>query len=256
MTVQSSRTMFLTTSGKLSESLTKEIELKARVQEGKESTAQPAQAKAELESNKDAEAEVPPLQSNRVTEVEDDRNVLLSTVPVLDKTEASAESKFVFGEKEMEHLNTILGKYVGTHNFHNFTARIKAEDRSAKRYILSFEACEVIEVEGMQYAPESIIDTALRRDTDVNVPMAPELGLFLDECFYTGYNKKFKNTHDEVSQKGFEKEIADFKREVIYSHIQLTEVKDGTMVMWLHSLNDRNYPDFVTARKAAPAKID
>ncbi len=184
--------MFLTTSGKLSESLTKEIELKARVQEGKESTAQPAEAKAELESNKDAEAEVPPLQSNRVTEVEDDRNVLVSTVPVLDKTEASAESKFVFGEKEMEHLNTILGKYVGTHNFHNFTARIKAEDPSAKRYILSFEACEVIEVEGMQfvrctvlgqsfmlhqickmigmaiaimrgYAPESIIDTALRR---------------------------------------------------------------------------------------------
>ncbi|KAH9534151.1 hypothetical protein CY35_18G091500 [Sphagnum magellanicum] len=255
------------------------------VQEGKESTAQPAEAKAELESNKDAEAEVPPLQSNRVTDVEDDRNVLVSAVPVLDKTEASAESKFVFGEKEMEHLNTILGKYVGTHNFHNFTARIKAEDPSAKRYILSFEACEVIEVEGMQFvrctvlgqsfmlhqirkmigmaiaimrgcAPESIIDTALRRDTDVNVPMAPELGLFLDECFYTGYNKKFKNTHDEVSQKGFEKEIADFKREVIYSHIQLTEVKDGTMVMWLHSLNDRNYPDFVTAREAAPAKID
>ncbi|CAK9861269.1 unnamed protein product [Sphagnum jensenii] len=246
--------------GKLSESLTKEIELKARVQEGKESTAQPAEAKAELESNKDAEAEVPPLQSNRVTEVEDDRNVLVSTVPVLDKTEAIAESKFVF-------------------------ARIKAEDPSAKRYILSFEACEVIEVEGMQFvqctvlgqsfmlhqickmigmaiaimrgcAPESIIDTALQRDTDVNVPMPPELGLFLDECFYTGYNKKFKNTHDEVSQKGFEKEIADFKREVIYSHIQLTEVKDGTMVMWLHSLNDRNYPDFVTAREAAPAKID
>jgi tRNA pseudouridine38-40 synthase len=90
----------------------------------------------------------------------------------------------------------------------------------------------------------------------LNVPMAPELDLFLDECFYTGYNKKFKNTHDEVSQKGFEKEIANFKREVIYSHIQLTEVKDGTMVMWLHSLNDRNYPDFVTAREAAPAKID
>jgi tRNA pseudouridine38-40 synthase len=85
--------------------------------------------------------------------------------------------------------------------------------------------------------------------------MALELGLFLDECFCTGYNKKFKNTH-EVSQKGFEKEIVDFKREVIYSHIQLTEVKDGAMVMWLHSLNDRNYPDFVTAREAAPAKID
>jgi tRNA pseudouridine38-40 synthase len=86
--------------------------------------------------------------------------------------------------------------------------------------------------------------------------MAPELSLFLDECFYNGYNKKFKNTHDEVSQKVFEKEIADFKREVIYSHIQLIEVKDGTMVMWLHTLNDRNYPDFFTAREAAPAKID
>ncbi len=192
MTVQSSLTMSLTTAGMLSESLTKEIELPAGVQEGKESTAQPAEAITELESNKGTEAEVPPLQSNRVAEVEDDRNVLVSAVPVLDKTEASAESKFVFGEKEMERLNTILGKYVGTHNFHNFTARIKAEDPSAKRYILSFEACEVIQVEGMQFvrctvlgqsfmlhqirkmigmaiaimrgcAPESIIDTALRR---------------------------------------------------------------------------------------------
>lgn len=79
--------------------------------------------------------------------------------------------------------------------------------------------------------------------------MAPELGLFLDECFYTAYNTKFSNTHEEISQKGFEKDIQNFKQNVIYSHIASSEVKDGIMAMWLHSLNDLNYPDFVKARE-------
>ena len=90
----------------------------------------------------------------------------------------------------------------------------------------------------------------MNRDADVNVPMAPELGLFLDECYYTAYNSKFKNTHEEITQKGYEKEIQQFKQDVLYAHIATQEVRDGTMALWLHSLNDRNFPDFVTARES------
>jgi tRNA pseudouridine38-40 synthase len=81
--------------------------------------------------------------------------------------------------------------------------------------------------------------------------MAPELGLFLHECFYTAYNKKFSKSHEELSQKGYEEQILKFKHEVIYPHIAETEAKDGTMALWLHSLNDRHYPYFVTHREAA-----
>ncbi|KAG0577828.1 hypothetical protein KC19_5G184700 [Ceratodon purpureus] len=187
---------------------------------------------------------------------------------------------YVFDEAKLQQLNKILSRYVGTHNFHNFTARIKPEDPSATRYILSFEAGKVIEVQGVQFVPctvigqsfmlhqirkmigtavaimrgcvpETIIDFALRRDNFVNIPMAPELGLLLHECFYTAYNKKFSKSHEELSQKGHEEHIQKFKHEVIYPHIAETEAKDGTMALWLHNLNDRHYPDFVTHGEAA-----
>jgi len=187
---------------------------------------------------------------------------------------------FVFDEAKLTRLNDVLSMYKGTHNFHNFTARIKPEDPSAKRYILSFEAGKVIEVQGTQFVPctvvgqsfmlhqirkmigtaiaimrgcvpETIIGFALRRENDVNTPMAPELGLFLDECYYTAYNNRFGRSHEELTQKGYEEMILKFKHDVIYPHIATTEAKDGTMALWLHSLNDRHYPYFETHRAAS-----
>lgn len=187
---------------------------------------------------------------------------------------------FVFDEAKLKRLNDVLSMYKGTHNFHNFTARIKPEDPSAKRYILSFEAGKVIEVQGTQFVPctvvgqsfmlhqirkmigtaiaimrgcvpETIIGFALRRENDVNTPMAPELGLFLDECYYTAYNNRFGRSHEELTQKGYEEMILKFKHDVIYPHIATTEAKDGTMALWLHSLNDRHYPYFETHRAAS-----
>jgi len=64
---------------------------------------------------------------------------------------------FVFDEAKLTRLNDVLSMYKGTHNFHNFTARIKPEDPSAKRYILSFEAGKVIEVQGTQFVPCTVV---------------------------------------------------------------------------------------------------
>ncbi|XP_009778087.1 uncharacterized protein [Nicotiana sylvestris] len=182
------------------------------------------------------------------------------------------ESVFSYGEKEKERFNRILKYYEGTHNFHNFTTRTKADDPAAKRYIISFTANTIVNVEGIEFvkcevvgqsfmlhqirkmiglavaimrncAPESLIQTAFRRDVNINVPMAPEVGLYLDECFFTSYNSKWKDTHEEVSLKAYTEAAEEFKMKYIYSHIASTEHKDGTMALWLHSLNYRNYPD-------------
>lgn len=75
------------------------------------------------------------------------------------------------------------------------------------------------------------------------MPTAPEVGLYLDECFFSSYNQKWKDSHEELSMKAYEKEAEDFKIKYIYSHIASTEQKDGTVALWLHSLNHRNYPD-------------
>lgn len=77
--------------------------------------------------------------------------------------------------------------------------------------------------------------------------MAPEVGLYLDECFFTSYNQKWKDSHEEVSMKDYEAESEDFKVKHIYSHIASSEHKDGAVGLWLHSLNYRNYPDLLVA---------
>lgn len=64
---------------------------------------------------------------------------------------------FVFDEAKLQRLNDVLSSYRGTHNFHNFTARIKPEDPSAKRYILSFEAGKVVTVQGTQFVPCTVV---------------------------------------------------------------------------------------------------
>lgn len=81
------------------------------------------------------------------------------------------------------------------------------------------------------------------RDVNINVPTAPEVGLFLEECLFSSYNQKWKDTHEELSMKAYEEEAEEFKMKQIYSHIALTEHKEGAVALWLHSLNHRNYPD-------------
>lgn len=195
-------------------------------------------------------------------------------------------SGFCYGEKEKERFNRILKSYEGTHNFHNFTTRIKAEDPSAQRFIVSFSANTTVSIDGIEFVkcevigqsfmlhqirkmigvavaimrnctPESFIETALQKDINLTVPTAPEVGLYLDECFFTSYNKKWKDTHEEVSMKDYEEEAEDFKMKHIYSHIASTEHKEGAVAVWLHSLNYRNYPDLrvVTNGKTTDVKV-
>lgn len=194
-------------------------------------------------------------------------------------------SGFCYGEEEKKRFNRILKHYVGSHNFHNFTTRTKAEDPSARRYIISFGADFVVNVEGIDFlkceivgqsfmlhqirkmiglavavmrncAPESLIETALQKNVNINVPTAPEVGLYLDECIFESYNKKWKDSHEELSMKAYEEEAEKFKMKHIFSHIAQTEQKEGVVALWLHSLNYRNYPDlrFVSNDEAADHK--
>ncbi|KAJ4883890.1 Pseudouridine synthase family protein [Raphanus sativus] len=183
------------------------------------------------------------------------------------------KSKFCYGEEEKERFNRILSYYVGSYNFHNFTTRIKADDPAANRSIISFTANTVINLDGIDFikcevlgqsfmlhqirkmmglavaimrncAPESLINTAFSKDVNITVPMAPEVGLYLDECFFTSYNNtQCEDRYEEVSMEAYKEEAEAFKLKHIYSHIGSVERKYGNVALWLHSLNYRNYPD-------------
>ncbi|OAY76038.1 tRNA pseudouridine synthase A, mitochondrial, partial [Ananas comosus] len=183
------------------------------------------------------------------------------------------KSGFCYGDEEKERFNRILKHYVGTHNFHNFTTRTKAEDPSARRYIISFEADRVVTIDGIDFvkcevvgqsfmlhqirkmiglavavmrncAPESLMEVALKKEVSINVPTAPEVGLYLDECLFSSYNKKWRDSHEEISMASYAEEAEEFRMKHIYPHIAQMEHKEGAVALWLHSLNLRNYPDF------------
>ncbi|KAB1213728.1 hypothetical protein CJ030_MR5G021860 [Morella rubra] len=48
-------------------------------------------------------------------------------------------------------------------------------------------------------------------DVNINVPTTPEVGLYLEECFFISYNKKRKDSHEELSMKAYEQEPEEFK---------------------------------------------
>lgn len=194
-------------------------------------------------------------------------NVNANGVTILEN-----KSEFYYGDEVKERFNRILKNYEGTHNFHNFTSRTKAEDPAAIRYIMSFTADTTLNVDGIEFVkcevvgqsfmlhqirkmiglavvimrnltPESLFETVFEQKVNINVPMAPEVGLYLDECFFPSYNKKWKDSHEELSMNGFSEEAEDFKMTYIYPHIASTEHKDGGVALFLHSLNYRNFPE-------------
>uniref|UniRef100_A0A7S0WG01 Pseudouridine synthase I TruA alpha/beta domain-containing protein n=1 Tax=Pyramimonas obovata TaxID=1411642 RepID=A0A7S0WG01_9CHLO len=185
--------------------------------------------------------------------------------------EAVKNAPFVFDYAVRSRLNSVLRTYVGTKNHHNFTKRVAANDSSAKRYIISFECSEPFEVDGKQFvrlvvvgqsfmlhqirkmvgtalgvmrdvAPETVYEHAFSEKHQINVPMAPELGLFLDEAIFHAYNQRFAQTHAMLSCANYQEQIDDFKRKFIYPHIAQTEEAEDTCRNWLRELNVQNYP--------------
>mgnify|MGYP002775644226 FL=1 len=122
-------------------------------------------------------------------------SVSLSSVENVEELHCLVEGKkvssFNFRECDRKRLNGILNRFVGVHNFHNFTSRIRPDDPRAMRCVISFEVGTVFNVRDMELvscvvgqsfmlhqirkmigvaiavfrgsAPESIIDMALRR---------------------------------------------------------------------------------------------
>lgn len=156
----------------------------------------------------DLKNEISISNANGVSEVEFQDNRMVSDAGTDLNSEALHDSKsvcggekkavkgsgsgFCYGEKEKERFNRILSCYQGTHNFHNFTTRTKAEDPAATRYIISFSANTTVTVEGIEFvkcevvgqsfmlhqirkliglavaimrncAPESLLETALQK---------------------------------------------------------------------------------------------
>ncbi|XP_071447952.1 pseudouridylate synthase 1 homolog isoform X2 [Hetaerina americana] len=184
---------------------------------------------------------------------------------------AEPKEDFRLPPEALARVNEILKLFEGTHNFHNFTSRKKPLDPSAQRYILSMKCGEpevyddiefsTITVKGQSFMLHQIRKmvglaiAVLRGLTSsetiakawkterLDIPVAPSLGLVLEEVHYDKYNRKFGNDgmHDALDWSEYDEEINVFKKEFISSMIIKVEKEEKSMFNWLQTLPFHSY---------------
>jgi len=173
--------------------------------------------------------------------------------------------KFVFTEETRARISSVLANYCGTHNFHNYTVKVKPTDSQAKRYILSFDCSEPFMVDGEEFVRCTVLGQsfmlhqirkligmmlavvrgelteddqkfALLSHKFAPTPMAPELGLFLCECIYKAYNDKFGSIHESLELTKYADRVEKFKNKFVYAHIAKQEREENTMRDWIRDV--------------------
>ena len=170
---------------------------------------------------------------------------------------------YVFTETERTKVNDILKHFVGTHNFHNYSTKVDCDTPQAKRFVISFSCSMPFKIKGEDFVKFEILGQsflfnmirklvgmtiavardfcdvsdllfALRTKQRVNTPMAPELGLFLCECQYDAYNKRFSAEREPLRLENWRDKVEAFKHETVYKHIYDREyvIKDN-MGEWI-----------------------
>lgn len=165
----------------------------------------------------------------------------------------------------LELFRKALNAYQGTHNFHNFTVGKSYKDPNAVRFIISFEALEpfvdpytnvewiLLSVVGQSFLLHQIrkmvamacevarefVDISmisrLFHETPCDVPIAPGLGLYLDELFFDGYNMKVDSQITQDQSK---------RQKILEMNIQKDECdKDGENIAADVNEDNRNDDD-------------
>ncbi|XP_053980125.1 pseudouridylate synthase 1 homolog [Hylaeus volcanicus] len=165
----------------------------------------------------------------------------------------------------LNKLNETLKLLEGTHNFHNFTSKIKPLDPRARRYIIYFRCVEtfvandiefaVLEVKGQSFMLHQIrkmvaLIVGISRNIITNdmikdmfsldrfdIPIAPSLGLSLHHVHYTYYNERYGSDgiHETLAWEDCDEEIEQFYKDYILKSIVDIESSEKTCLKWLAS---------------------
>lgn len=192
----------------------------------------------------------------------------LPTISFADHGQDLSMEMYRLSNERFDQLNGLLKIFEGTKNFHNFTSRKEYADPSANRFIVSFSCSQpfvdtstniefaVMKVKGQSFMLHQIrkmigltlaiirglskSETLTRAFTAerIDVPMAPGLGLVLDQVHYDRYNSRYGSDgmHEALDWTKEEEEIQKFFDEHIFPTIVNTEMRNKSMVNWLETL--------------------
>ncbi|KAL5258839.1 hypothetical protein ACHWQZ_G009341 [Mnemiopsis leidyi] len=182
----------------------------------------------------------------------------------------------------LQNVRDFLLNFVGTKNYYNYTSNKSANDPSCFRYIRSITVSDPVVVEDIEYiriflhgdsfiyhqirkivgmtiavmrnvAPSDHLEKSFQKER-CDVPLAPGLGLVLDEVKMTRYNKKFgkDGMHTPLEWEAYEEKVQDFKLKHILGVIHRKEKAESTMFQWLQTLKKHKFytgdvlPDILT----------
>lgn len=192
----------------------------------------------------------------------------LPSISFSPSDEQSSLKDYRIPSDRLQLANDVLSIFKGRKNFHNYTLGKLHFDRSARRTIISTDLSEPF-VEGdiefcrvtlkgesfMMHQIRKMIGTSLGvirglipmdyldktfEDERYFLPKAPGLGLMLERVHFDRYAQRFR-THDPLIFDEYDKEIEQFRRDVIHPVIVETEIKENSMLNWLNVLKDHSF---------------
>ncbi len=140
-------------------------------------------------------------------------------------------------QETFDKLNETLGRFAGTHKFHNYTSRKDSNDDSARRYIHSFDVLDKsVDESGVEWISTRVVGQSfllhqIRKmismtidctrgadravvndigDSNINIMeesfsskymsinVAPAQGLFLEMSYFDQYNKRAKGNGEDL----------------------------------------------------------
>ncbi|ODV63786.1 pseudouridine synthase PUS1 [Ascoidea rubescens DSM 1968] len=187
---------------------------------------------------------------------ENDPNFLF--LKELKAIENKFRRSYRISSERLELIRKAVSKYVGHHNFHNFTIGKLFKDPSSNRFMKSLTVSEPfvipntdtewvsIKIHGQSFMLHQIrkmiamatfivrCGTPLNRISEafkakkMNIPKAPSLGLLLENPVYDGYNSRLVDFgYKEIDFTRYDSQMEEFKMKNIYDKIYEEEIKEN-----------------------------
>ncbi|EKM81690.1 hypothetical protein AGABI1DRAFT_118781 [Agaricus bisporus var. burnettii JB137-S8] len=174
-------------------------------------------------------------------------------------------------------LRTAAQKFIGTHNFHNFTVGRDASDKSNMRHMKSIEIADPVThgdtewvsvlFHGQSFMLHQVrkmmsslvlscrtntspnIVTELYKNPDAFIPKMPSLGLLLEEPIFASYNSRMNTVNEKhkpdspdyrpmIDFEPYRSQINEFKDQFIYKNMREIEDRDGLFDAWIRMVDN------------------
>ena len=175
-----------------------------------------------------------------------------SAIKALKASHLRAKLAYRISAARLERVKSVLSRYTGTHNFHNYTIHKHFRDPAAKRHVKSFLVSDdpllvngtewlSLKVHGQSFMMHqirkmvSMAALVVRcgthegriqdsfQDDRLSIPRAPGLGLLLERPVFDSYNKNLRHKggpeRAEVAFDAYREEMEAFKQREIYERI-------------------------------------